>query len=81
MVARFFELSAGAPRPIGRRGGGTRWDFVLFAIRRAHGEKSGPELFRDLVEPGPGTIAMVIGELGRAHARALSRCLSLKVQS
>ena len=76
MVARFFELSAGAPRAIGRREGGTTWDFVLFAIRCAHGEKSGPELFRDLIEPGPEASIIVIGVLRTAHAQEMDRCLS-----
>ena len=76
MVARFFGISAGAPRPIGRREGGTTWDFVLFAIRCAHGEKSGPEVFRDLFQPGPETRVITIGVLRATHAREMDRCLS-----
>ena len=46
------------------------------ALRGAHGEKSGPEVFRDSIEPGPGTNAIVTGELRTAYAQELYRCLS-----
>ena len=73
-MSGFFGLPAGAPRAMVRREGGTTWDFVLFARIGAHGEKSGSEAFRDSIEPGPGTCAMMIGVLRRAIARALDRC-------
>ena len=44
-------------------------DLVGFAEIGAHGEKSGPELFRDLFEPGPETRVITIGVLRATHAR------------
>ena len=74
MVSGFFELSAGAPRAIVRREGETeKYRWVSRIGARIDGEKSGPELFRDSVEPGSGTSAIVIGVLRRAHAQALHR--------
>ena len=72
----FFSGSRPGTHVVRSAAGGDGADLVGFAIRFAHGEKSGPEVFRDLFEPGPETIAIVIGELGAAHAQALSRCLS-----
>ena len=78
VLARVTFFSESRPGVAGVRSaaGGDAADLVGFAESGAHGEKSGSEVFRDSVEPGPETCAMMIGELGAAHARALSRCLS-----
>ena len=76
MVSPFFEPFAGAPRPIVRRDMETEPTWWVSRFDARMGRKAVPNFFRDSVEPGPGTIAIVIGELGAAHAQALSRCLS-----
>ena len=72
----FFSGSRPGTHVVRSAAGADEADLVGFAESGAHGEKSGSEVFGTLIEPGPETRVITIGELGAAHARGES-CLGV----